>query len=160
MDVDVALRVPLERSISVVTRMRDTAFTRVLETMPIGYASQDRELVRQPGSSSRSGQRRGVSGWRGWNYLVPQHSNPNHTRAIAATSGPCLLKSSAGRCSVHRRNDMFCNHTTSMIRSLQSCQTWACRLVRGRGRQESSISHISQARGAADLLIGSDHQGG
>lgn len=150
MDVRIASRVPPGSYVPV--RYPDARYSVQAGPRDYGdrFARQDRELVRQPGSSSRSGQRRGVSGWRGWYHLAPQHAAQSHTRAIAATSGPCLLKSSAGRCVVYRRNAMFCTHTTSMKRSPQSCQTGAGRLVRDRGRPEPSIKrcmpHISSAR--------------
>ena len=39
---------PEEATIMVASRMRDTAFKRVLQTMPSGNRGQDRGSVRQP----------------------------------------------------------------------------------------------------------------
>jgi hypothetical protein len=91
---------PDEDLLLVATWMRETAFKRVLGTLPIGSPSQDRGTVRQPGPSSRSSQDRSVSGRRNRHHTVPQYPAASGQRAIASPSVPLLCESPARRCPV------------------------------------------------------------
>ena len=94
---------PSEDVIMITTRLRDTAFKRVLQTMPLGTAVKIEGAVRRPAAASRHAPR-GRAGRRHRHYPLPEHPDRDDPRRWPALSGRRLLREPAtsGR-SVPRR---------------------------------------------------------
>ena len=91
---------PHEETLMVATRMRDTAFKRVLKTMPIGTAVKvegPSGNFYSPESSHGSGR---IPRRRHWHHSVSKHGPLGSEGKVAPSNLPFLFQQAAGRCVV------------------------------------------------------------
>ena len=93
---------PHEEFLMVATRMRDTAFKRVLGTMPFGTAVKlegpSGDLIFQ---MTRRGGR--IPRWRDWHYSVSKHRPLGSEGEVVESYCPFLFQQATRRCAVPRR---------------------------------------------------------
>ena len=97
---------PYQETLIVATRLRDTAFKRVLRVAPLETEVKIGRAVRGFYSSSQCCSPSGSVGWRDWDYSLPRHGPPGGQGRAAAPNFPVLLEPPTGGRSIPGRTSV------------------------------------------------------